>query len=266
MSDNPFAPSLLIEERGPVRIVVINRPDTLNAVDPDIHRGLANVWRHLAGDRDARAVVLTGAGKAFSAGGDMEMFQRIQKDPVERAYLLEEASDVFNGLIGFPLPVVAAVNGPAVGLGCTLAVLCDLVYVAESAFLADPHVSVGLTAGDGGAPFWPLTMSIVKAKELLFFGGRISASDAVALGLANGTAPDGEVLEHAVGVAERLAALPPQAVQSTKRAVNLHISRAASAVLDYALAAEHQSFDTAEHQAVVAKFLTSSPTMTPIHE
>ena len=254
-TDNPFAPALLIEARGPVRIVTINRPEALNAVDPDVHRGLANVWRHVAADPGARAVVLTGAGKAFSAGGDMEMFRRIQKDPGERAHLLQEAREVFNGLIDFPLPVVAAVNGPAVGLGCTLAVLCDLVYMTESSFLSDPHVSVGLTAGDGGAPFWPLTMSIVKAKELLFFGDRITATDAVALGLANGVVPDGRALDHALAVAERLAALPPQAVQSTKRAVNLHISRAANAVLDYALAAEHQSFDTDEHQAVVASFL-----------
>src|SRR2546423_1912618 len=139
MSDNPFAPALLIEERGPVRIVTINQPETLNAVN---WPNGPTSWRRRRG--------------------------------------------VFHGLIEFRLPVVAAVNGPAVGLGCALAVLCDLVYVAESAYLADPHVSVGLTGGDGGAPFWPLTMSIVKAKELLFFGGRISAADAVALGLANG--------------------------------------------------------------------------------
>lgn len=257
MPDNPFAPALLVEERGPIRILTINRPEALNAVDPDVHRGLAHIWRHLAADRDARVVVITGAGRAFSAGGDMALFRRIQEDAEERAALLEEAREVFNELIDFPLPVVAAVNGPAVGLGCTLAVLCDLVYVAESAYLADPHVGVGLTAGDGGAPFWPLTMSIVKAKELLFFGTRISASDAVALGLANGTAPDGEVLEQAIAVAEKLAALPPQALQSTKRAVNLHVRQATTAVLDYALAAEHRSFDTPEHRAAVDRFLGS---------
>jgi enoyl-CoA hydratase len=255
MPDNPFAPALLIDAVGPVRVVTINRPEVLNAVDPDVHRGLANVWAHLAADRDARAVVLTGAGRAFSAGGDMVLFKRVQEDPNERAALLEEARRVFNEFLDFPLPVVAAVNGPAVGLGCTLAVLSDLVYVAESAYLADPHVGVGLTAGDGGAAFWPLTMSIVKAKELLFFGTRLSATDAVAMGLANGVVPDAELRDHAVGIAERLAALAPQALQSTKRAVNLHIRRSATAVLDYALAAEHVSFDTPEHRAAVDKFL-----------
>jgi len=257
MTDNPFAPALLIEARGPVRIVSINRPEALNAVDEAVHRGLANVWPHLAADHDARAVVLTGAGRAFSAGGDMEMFRRIQADPVARAFQLEQARAVFNNLIDFPLPVVAAVNGPAVGLGCTMAVLCDLVFVAESAFLSDPHVSVGLTAGDGGAPFWPLTMSLVKAKELLFFGTRIGAADAVALGLANAAVPDAELLLHAVATAERLASLPPQAVQSTKRAVNLHVRAAANAILDYALAAEHLSYDTSEHRAAVDEFLGS---------
>jgi enoyl-CoA hydratase len=247
----------LIERRGPVRVVTINRPDALNAVDPALSRGLCNVWAHLAQDSEARAVILTGAGRAFSAGGDMVMFQRIQVDPVERAGLIEEARRTFNELVNFPLPVVAAVNGPAVGLGCTLAVLCDLVYVAESAFLQDPHVSIGLTAGDGGAPFWPLTMSLVRAKELLFFGERIGAADAVALGIANGVTADGEVLDKAIAVAQRLAALPPQAVQSTKRAVNLHVARAAAAVLDYALAAEFQSYDTPEHKAAVARFLKS---------
>jgi enoyl-CoA hydratase len=255
MKPNPFEPTLKIEERGSVRVVTINRPSAMNAVDPDVHRALAGVWRHLASDEEVRAIVLTGAGKAFSAGGDMVMFRRIQEDPAERAALLEEARTVFNELINCALPVVSAVNGPAVGLGCTIAVLCDLVYVAESAYLADPHVSVGLTAGDGGAPFWPLTMSIVQAKELLFFGDRITADRAVALGLANKVLPDDEVLDYAIEVAHRLADLPSQALRSTKRAVNLHISRAATAVLDDALAAEHQSFDTPEHRSVVAKFI-----------
>lgn len=258
MLDNPFAPALTVEARGSVRVVTINRPDALNAVDPEVHRGLAGVWPWLAQDHEARAVVFTGAGRAFSAGGDMEMFRRIQGDPQERAALLAEARQVFVNLIDFPLPIVAAVNGPAVGLGCTLAVLCDLVYIAESAYLADPHVAVGLTAGDGGAPFWPLTMSIVRAKELLFFGDRVSATKAVEIGLANEAVADAELMKRALSVADRLASLPPQALQSTKRAINLHISRAATAVLDYALAAEHVSFDTEEHRAAVDAFIARS--------
>jgi enoyl-CoA hydratase len=255
MRENPFDPVLLIEERGPVRVVTMNRPEALNAGSEELTNAIVKVWAWLADDVDARAVVLTGAGRAFSAGGDMVRFQRVQVDRELRGRAIEEARNMFNNIIDFPLPLVAAVNGPAVGLGCTLAALCDLVYIAESAFISDPHINVGLTAGDGGAPMWPLTMPIVKAKELLFFGTRISAAQAVEVGLANGVTPDEEVVEHAIAVAEKLAALPPQALQSTKRAVNLHIRRDANAVLDYALAAEFQSYDSPEHHAAVSKFL-----------
>jgi enoyl-CoA hydratase len=255
MSENPFAPTLLIENRGPVRIVTINRPEALNAVNDALSHGLARIWSYLAEDPEARAVVFTGAGRAFSAGGDMEMFRQIHTDVAKRAFLIDEARAVFHSFLDCPLPIVAAINGPAVGLGCTLGVLCDLIYMAESAYLADPHVAIGLTAGDGGAPFWPLTMSIAKAKELLFFGTRISAADAVQIGLANGVTPNGEVVDKAINVAERLAALPPQALQTTKRAVNLHIKQGATAILDYALAAEYVSYDTPEHHAAVERFL-----------
>ncbi len=255
MRPNPFDPVLLVEEQGPIRIVTMNRPEAMNSGTEELTDALVKVWPWLADDGDARAVVLTGAGRAFSAGGDMGRFQRIQSDTALRAKGIDEARDMFNNIVDFPLPLVAAVNGPAVGLGCTLATLCDLVYIAESAYLSDPHVIVGLTAGDGGAPMWPLTMPIVKAKELLFFGTRISALEAVAIGLANGVTPDGEVVAQAIAVANKLAALPAQAVRSTKRAVNLHIRRDANAVLDYALAAEFQSYDTPEHHEVVRKFL-----------
>jgi enoyl-CoA hydratase len=255
MTDDSFAPELLIERRGPVRIVTMNRPEALNAVTAKLHDGLAKVWAHLAQDPDARAIVLTGAGRAFSAGGDMVLFKEIQTDVEQRSALIDQARSLFLSFLDCPLPVVAAVNGPAVGLGCTLGVLCDLVYMAESAYFSDPHVSVGLTAGDGGAPFWPLTMSIAKAKELLFFGTRISSGEAVDLGLANGVTPDGQVLDRAVEVAERLAALPPQALRTTKRAVNQYIRQAATPILDYALAAEYVSYDMPEHRAAVERFM-----------
>jgi enoyl-CoA hydratase len=253
MPDNPFAPALLIEERGPVRIVTMNRPDTLNAVSSELCHAMAGVWRYIPEDPGARAIVLTGAGRAFSAGGDLNLFRRIWTDVDERALLIAETTTIFHSLLDCPLPIVAAINGPAVGLGCTLGVLCDLVYIAESAYISDPHVSVGLTAGDGGAAFWPLTVGIAKAKELLFFGSRLSAQEAVDIGLANGVVADGEILDKAVEVAERLAALPAQALRTTKRAVNLYIKQAATSILDYALAAEYVSYDTPEHRAAVER-------------
>jgi enoyl-CoA hydratase len=256
--NNPFEPELLIESRGAVRIVTLNRPEALNSANERLHHALINVWRHIAEDPDARAVVLTGAGRAFSAGGDMEHFLELHVDREARRMEIEHAASLVREIVAFPLPVVAAVNGPAVGLGCNLAVLSDVVLIAEGAYLADPHVSVGLTAADGGAPTWPLLMSLLKAKEYLFTGDRIPAEVAVSLGLANRVVPAATLLPDAIALAERFAAQPPQAIRSTKRALNLHLSRAISGILEFALAEEFMSFDTPEHQAIVHGFLERS--------
>lgn len=253
--ENPFAPELLISAHDSVRVVTLNRPEAMNAVNQGLHAGLARVWRHLGADPDARAVVFTGKGRAFSAGGDMEMLHGFQTDREARRRSLEEASSIVNEMIAFPLPVVAAVNGPAVGLGCSLAVLCDIVYMGESAYFADPHVSVGLTAGDGGAPAWPLFVNLLRAKEYLFTGDRIPAQEAVGLGLANRVLPDSDLLGAALSFAARLAEQPVQALRSTKRAINMHLAQAVLGPLAYALNAEYQSFDTPEHRAFVERFL-----------
>jgi enoyl-CoA hydratase len=256
--ENPFAPELLIEAKGAVRVVTLNRPEALNATNEALHVALQSVWQYLANDLDARAVVLTGAGRAFSSGGDFLHFVELWSDRPQRRHEINGARRLLTEMVDFPLPVVAAVNGPAVGLGCNLAVLSDIVLIAESAYMADPHVGVGLTAADGGAPTWPLLMSMLKAKEYLLTSERIPAEQAVALGLANRVVPDSQLLEQAMAVAQRIAALPPQAVQSTKRALNMHVKRAIAGVLDYALAEEFDSFETAEHQALITEFLQRS--------
>jgi enoyl-CoA hydratase len=253
--ENPFAPELLIEAIGAVRVVTLNRPEALNATNEALHVALQSVWQHLANDLDARAVVLTGAGRAFSSGGDFQHFVELWSDRAQRRHEINGARRLLTEMVDFPLPVVAAVNGPAVGLGCNLAVLSDIVLIAESAYMADPHVGVGLTAADGGAPTWPLLMSMLKAKEYLLTSERIPAEQAVALGLANRVVPDSQLLEQAIAVAQRTAALPPQAVQSTKRALNMHVKRAVAGVLEYALSEEFDSFETAEHQALITEFL-----------
>jgi enoyl-CoA hydratase len=256
--DNAFAPELLIDTDGAVRIVTLNRPEALNATNEALHHALIAVWRHLAADPGARAVVLTGAGRAFSAGGDFVHFVELWDDRELRRKEIDGARRLLTEMIDFPLPVVAAVNGPAVGLGCNLAVCSDIVLIAESAFMADPHVGVGLTAADGGAPTWPLLMGLLRAKEYLLTSERIPAEQAVALGLANRVVPDAELLDQALLLAGKLAAQPPQAVQSTKRALNMHIKRAIAGVLEYALGEEFASFDTAEHQTLIRAFLERS--------
>jgi enoyl-CoA hydratase len=248
-----------VEERGAVRIVRLNRPEQLNASNPGLHHGLAEVWGQLAADPGARAVVLTGAGRAFSAGGDMDWIGVLGVDEQERRRAMEEAKRIVREMVAFPLPVVAAVNGPAVGLGCSLAVLTDIVLMADDAFLADPHVSIGLVAADGGVLAWPLMTSLLRAKEYIFTGDRIDAAQAVSLGLANRVVPAAALMTEAVALAERLAALPPRALQDSKRALNLHLEKAITGILDFANAAESECFVTEEHRACVARFRTGAP-------
>jgi enoyl-CoA hydratase/carnithine racemase len=236
---------------GALRIITLNRPDDLNAVNDNLHVGLARLWQRLTDDATARAAVLTGSGKAFSAGGDFSYLKELSEDADLRAKTIRDGREIVLGMARCRIPVIAAVNGPAVGLGCSLVALSDIVYIAEDAFLADPHVQVGLVAADGGPLTWPLHISLLLAKEYALTGTRIRAERAVELGLANHVVAD--PLGEAVACAKRILELPQQAVESTKRVLNIHLERAVLASLDYALSAEHQSFTTEDFRTIVAK-------------
>ena len=166
---------------------------------------------------------------------------------------------MFLEVINFTKPLVSAVNGPAVaGLGCSLALLSDFLVMGQSAYLADPHVAVGLVAGDGGAAMLPLLIGLMKAKEYVLLGDRLTAADAEKLNLATKIAADDAVLDTALEIGEKLAALPPQALRASKVALNMHLSRAALGILEYALAEEYTSFSTPEFQERVAAFRARS--------
>jgi enoyl-CoA hydratase/carnithine racemase len=247
-------PALLIEADGPVTILTLNNPDKRNAFSDDLHEAMQEVWTHLGADHSVRAVVLTGAGEAFSAGGDIPGFIRSYEDPDHRRLSLRGARRLMDAMAEFPKPLVAAVNGPAVGLGCSVAVSCDIVLIADTAFLADTHVSIGLVCGDGGAAAWPLMMGLLKAKEYLLTGDRIPAAEAVNLGLANRVVPADQLMTEALALARRLAAQPPQAIQETKRALNLHLQDAIARVAPFALSAEAESFATDDIRQTIEKF------------
>ena len=130
-----------VKADGALRIITLNRPDELNAVNDNLHVGLAKIWEALNEDAGARAAVITGAGRAFSAGGDFNYLDELRNDEALRQKTIKHGRDLVIGMVRCRIPVVAAVNGPAVGLGCSLAALSDIVYIAETAFFADPHVS-----------------------------------------------------------------------------------------------------------------------------
>jgi enoyl-CoA hydratase/carnithine racemase len=245
---------LKVEADGPVRIVTLNRPEHMNAFDEELHEQFARMWAFVEGDTEVRAVVLTGAGRAFSAGGNIDDFEMFRSDIAARRRALRNGRRIVDELLNVHVPVVAAVNGPAVGLGATLSTLCDVVFIADSTFLQDPHVAVALVAGDGGAVTWPAHVSLLRAKRYLLTGDRVPAEEAVAIGLATEAVPADRVLAKATAFAHRLAGLPWQAVQDTKAILNQTLRQNAVAALGYGLAAESQSHDTAEYAAVPEQF------------
>ncbi len=241
---------------GPVRVVRLNRPEQLNATNHELHRGLARLFPQIDADDEARAVVLTGNGKAFSAGGDFTYLDELAKDPERRKETLAHGREIVTGMVGCRVPIVAAVNGAAVGLGCSLVALSDIVFMAESTHLADPHVLMGLVAADGGPVTWPLMISLQLAKEYALTGDRIPARRAAEIGLVNHVCPDDEVVTQALACAHRIAKLPRRAVEDTKRILNLHLERAILATLDFALSAEDRSFVSPELRANLDRLLS----------
>jgi enoyl-CoA hydratase len=248
--------ALRVEADGAVRIVTMSRPERKNAIDAELHRELTYVWGGLTAERDARVVVLTGAGGAFSAGGDADWLRAVNADVEVRWRALDEARRLVSELARFPLPVIAAVNGPAVGLGASLASLCDLILMSQTAYFADPHVLLGVAAADGAVASWPFLMGSVRAKYHLFTGERITPTMALDYGLVNEVLEPDRLLPRAVELAHRLAALPAPALRATKRAVNLHLERQALAVMDFATAAEEQHFSDPALAATLDRMTT----------
>ena len=241
-----------LDRDGDVLRVTIDRRDSdVNAVDATLHDELTRLFRDLKAERSARAVLLTGRGRAFSAGGDFAFFPTLQ-EPGRLEELRLDAKQMIWDLLDVHLPIVCALNGPAAGLGASIALLCDVVFMAASATISDPHVRVGIVAGDGGTVAWPLAVGPVRAKQYLLTGDPVSAVEAERIGLVNEVVPDDALEDRALAFARRLAAGAPLAVQYTKLAVNKLVKDALNTSFDAATALELVTFRSADHLEALA--------------
>jgi enoyl-CoA hydratase len=234
-----------------VVLATLNRPDRLNAVNARMHNELSRITREFDGDPTAKALVLTGAGRAFCAGGD---FSAAPDGATGGGMTLEEGRQIVDHLLECSKPVISAVNGYAMGLGATVALLCDVVYAAESAVFADTHVKMGIGAGDGGQVIWPLLMGVNKAKYFLMTGDRITAAEAERMNLVNFVVPDGTVVDEALALAARLAAGPGVAISASKMGINNFMRSVSSIVLPLSLSLEGASMRSTDHREAVTAF------------
>jgi enoyl-CoA hydratase len=241
-----------------LRVVIAHPTNPLNVVDRDMHVELARLFRELKRERTARAILLTGSGKAFSAGGDFDFLRTLQDpDPLEA--LRRDAKQLIWDLLDVEPPIVAAVNGPAVGLGASIALLCDVIFMADTASILDPHVRVGVVAGDGGAAIWPLLLGPARAKQYLLTEDALDAAEAERIGLVNRVVPAAELEREALAFAARLAAGAPLAVQLTKQAVNKLVKDALNTAFDASLALELFTFRSEDHREALAAIRERRP-------
>lgn len=249
--------SITVENKNGVGVVTLNRPDHMNSFTHEMHVEFEDLMMDLSEDKEVKAVVLTGAGKAFCAGGDLSEMKKPETRNAAR--VMDGSRRLPHAILSVKQPIICAVNGHAVGIGATIALFSDVVYMAEGAKIGDPHVKVGLVAGDGGAVIWPLLININRAKELLLTGDLISATEAHRIGLVNKVLPPAEVLPAAMALAERLAIGPALAIQWTKLAINSALRQATESVLDASLALEGITIASRDHAEGIASFLEKRP-------
>ena len=245
---------LKMDRRGRILTVTLNRPETRNAIDGRMHEELATIFYDVQLDEQADVIVLTGAGSTFSAGGDLNWLAKLrQAGSLDHRVAVDMKKIVF-GLLDLEKPIIARIPGTCLGLGTTMALLCDVIYAAESAHIGDPHVRVGLVAGDGGAIIWPQLIGYARAKEYLLTGDLLSAQQAEHIGLINHAVPDGELDHHVYELAQRLATGARHAIRWTKTAVNIGLKQLAHSIMDASISYEIQTSATHDHGEAIAAF------------
>ena len=259
MSPLPAYQSLILQRKQRLLTITLNQPEQLNAFGPVMHEELIEALAFAGTDPDSDVVVLTGAGRAFSAGGDLLRMRQVAEQPRLFDKEVLNAKRLVFTLLDIEKPVIAKVNGHAVGLGATLALMCDVIFAASQARIGDPHVAVGLVAGDGGAVIWPQLIGFARAKEYLMTGDLMTATQAAAIGLINHTV-EAEALDARVDAfCQRLLAGATQAIRWTKVTANLELKRIAHALMDTGLGYEALSVRSADHREALQAFSEKRP-------
>jgi enoyl-CoA hydratase len=247
---------LMIERRDRILTVTLNRPASYNAVNHELHEELADIFLDIAKDDEADVIILTGAGKAFCAGGDLRAMKAHSDEHGVPGYYLSRVSAkrIITSLLDLEKPVIAKVNGACIGLGATIALFCDLIYMSDQATIADPHVRAGVVAGDGGAIIWPQLIGYARAKEFLMTGDALSASQAEAMGLINHAVPAERLDAEVDAIARRLADGPQDAIRWSKTSVNIGLRQLAHSIIDASMAYETLTLRGPTHAEAISAF------------
>ena len=250
--DLPHLEHLRLSLHDGVLTITLDRPDRLNAVNHPLHQSIAHAFDFACDCEEARVVVLTGAGRAFSAGGDMsEISSSVDEFARESAY----GRKIVQRMVDCDKPIICRLNGDAIGLGASLVLLSDIVVAARGARIGDPHVRMGLVAGDGGALIWPMHAGLMAAKYYLLTGDLLPADEAKALGLITFVVEPDDLDARTDAIAAKLAAGAPLAIRWTKRAINAAVAHALPTVFDQSLAYEGLTMVSEDHAEAKSAFL-----------
>ena len=253
MNFNDYS-ALQFSRDGRILTVTINRPEVKNAINATLHEEVSRVFDDIDRDDETDIVILTGAGKAFSAGGDLDWLLEMHGDVVRTAAGIRNDRRIQNSMLDLEKPIIAKLRGPAIGLGCSLALFCDFVYATPDVVLADPHVSVGLVAGDGGAVLWPQLIGYMRAKSYLLTGDRITATDAAQMGLITKVVEESEIDAVTQAMATRLANGATHSIKWTKASINAGLKVIANAIIDRAAAYENVTQLLQDHRIALEAF------------
>jgi enoyl-CoA hydratase len=248
-----FTENLNISYDDHILTVALNNPP-MNTNNDVLHKALTQIWEDIHDDDDVNVVIFTGEGRAFSAGGDVIRMQYTIDHPDTWWHQVPEAKRIIHRMLECDKPIVARVNGHAVGFGCTLALACDIIVAVDKAKFGDPHVNAGMVAGDGGALLWPQAIGFPRAKEALLLGELIPATRAAEIGLINYAVPAEELDAKVNEIARKLNHGAQFSIRWTKQVLNQPLRQLAQPLMDIGMANETLSVFQEEHREAVKAF------------